>query len=94
MRFLFFGQKKANKGATTIAAEQPTGQDGERSHAEIMVIVVALMMAMLLSALDQTIVSTALPRIASDLNGLNKLSVGCNRLLNNKCRCNSAIWQD
>lgn len=32
------------------------------------------MLAMLLAALDQTIVSTALPKIAVDLNGLNKLS--------------------
>jgi EmrB/QacA subfamily drug resistance transporter len=47
---------------------------GERSHAEIMVIMSALMLTMLLAALDQTIVSTALPRIASDLHGLNKLS--------------------
>ena len=47
---------------------------GERTHAEIMVIMVALMLAVLLAALDQTIVSTALPRIASDLNGLNRLS--------------------
>lgn len=39
-----------------------------------MVIMSALMTAMLLAALDQTIVSTALPRIASDLNGLNRLS--------------------
>lgn len=39
-----------------------------------MVIMSALMLAMLLAALDQTIVSTALPRIASDLNGLNRLS--------------------
>ncbi|MDB5169133.1 MAG: Multidrug resistance protein [Candidatus Saccharibacteria bacterium] len=45
-----------------------------RSHAEIMVVVTALMLAMLLAALDQTIVSTALPRIASDLNGLSKYS--------------------
>lgn len=52
----------------------PPAQEGERSHAEIMVIIVALMLAMLLAALDQTIVSTALPRIAVDLNGLNKLS--------------------
>lgn len=75
MRFLFFGGKKAS--TPTPVAETtatPVGQDGERSHAEIMVIVVALMLAMLLAALDQTIVSTALPRIASDLNGLNKLS--------------------
>lgn len=52
----------------------PTQQHTERSHSEIMVVMVALMLAMLLAALDQTIVSTALPRIASDLNGLNKLS--------------------
>lgn len=45
-----------------------------RTHNEIMVVVGALMLVMLLAALDQTIVSTALPRIASDLNGLDKLS--------------------
>src|SRR5580765_6399325 len=56
------------------AAESPIVQEGERSHAEIMVIMTALMLAMFLSALDQTIVSTALPRIASDLHGLSRLS--------------------
>jgi EmrB/QacA subfamily drug resistance transporter len=39
-----------------------------------MVVISALMLVMLLAALDQTIVATALPRIASDLHGLNKLS--------------------
>ncbi len=39
-----------------------------------MVIMTALMLVMLLAALDQTIVSTALPRIATELHGLNKLS--------------------
>src|SRR5476649_2781827 len=39
-----------------------------------MTIIVALMLAMFLAALDQTIVSTALPRIATDLHGLSKLS--------------------
>lgn len=53
------------------AAEQ---HEGERSHAEIMVVMSALMLAMLLAALDQTIVSTALPRIANDLHGLSKYS--------------------
>jgi EmrB/QacA subfamily drug resistance transporter len=72
--FLFFGKKKANKPTAVAEPKHMTELDGERSHAEIMVIVVALMLAMLLSALDQTIVSTALPRIASDLKGLNKLS--------------------
>lgn len=46
----------------------------ERSHGEIMVVMSALMLAMLLAALDQTIVSTALPKIASDLHGLSRLS--------------------
>jgi len=46
----------------------------ERSHAEIMVVMSALMLAMLLAALDQTIVATALPKIAIDLHGLNKYS--------------------
>jgi EmrB/QacA subfamily drug resistance transporter len=49
-------------------------QPAERSHSEIMVIISALMLVMLLAALDQTIVSTALPRIASDLHGLSKYS--------------------
>lgn len=52
----------------------PIEEHKERSHEEIMVIVVALMLAMLLAALDQTVVATALPRIATDLHGLNKLS--------------------
>lgn len=46
----------------------------EFSHNEILVIMGALMLAMLLAALDQTIVSTALPRIVGDLHGLNRLS--------------------
>jgi multidrug resistance protein len=37
-------------------------------------IMLAVMSGMLLAALDQTIVSTALPRIVSDLNGLKDLS--------------------
>ncbi len=49
-------------------------QPATRSHSEIMVIVSALMLAMFLAALDQTIVSTALPKIASDLHGLSKYS--------------------
>lgn len=57
------------KKATAVMEEHR-----ERSHEEIMFIIVALMLAMLLSALDQTIVSTALPRIATDLHGLSKLS--------------------
>ena len=36
----------------------------------------ALMLGMFLAALDQTIVSTALPTIVGDLGGLNHLSLG------------------
>jgi EmrB/QacA subfamily drug resistance transporter len=52
----------------TIAAQQPTRQRG------LLVIYSALMLAMLLAALDQTIVATALPTIVSDLGGLSHLS--------------------
>jgi EmrB/QacA subfamily drug resistance transporter len=44
------------------------------SHREIMVILIGLMAGMLLAALDQSIVSTALPRIVGELGGLDKLS--------------------
>src|SRR5947209_20177782 len=37
-------------------------------------VVAGTMMALLLAALDQTIVGTALPRIVADLNGLNYYS--------------------
>ncbi|NUW43317.1 MFS transporter [Nonomuraea rhodomycinica] len=40
----------------------------------IAIIIIALMLGMLLAALDQTIVSTALPTIVSDLGGLEELS--------------------
>ena len=44
------------------------------SHQEIMVILAGLMAGMLLAALDQSIVGTALPRIVSELGGLDQLS--------------------
>src|SRR5690242_14489380 len=46
----------------------------EYSHRQIMIILGALMLVMLLAALDQTIVSTALPTIVRELGGLNHLS--------------------
>ena len=44
------------------------------SHRQIMAIIGALMLGMLLAALDQTIVSTALPTVVRDLGGLEHLS--------------------
>jgi EmrB/QacA subfamily drug resistance transporter len=45
-----------------------------RSQRQILVAFGAIMLATLLSALDQTIVATALPEIADDLNGFGDLS--------------------
>ncbi|WTO71239.1 MDR family MFS transporter [Streptomyces sp. NBC_00441] len=54
----------------------PTAQapGGDRSTRSILVAIGALLLGMLLAALDQTIVSTALPTIVSDLGGLEHLS--------------------
>lgn len=43
-------------------------------HENVMVVIGALMLTLLLAALDQTIVSTALPKIAGEFNALNELS--------------------
>ena len=44
------------------------------THRQILVVLSGVMAGMLLAALDQSIVGTALPRIVSDLGGLDKLS--------------------
>ncbi|MGN6389831.1 MAG: MDR family MFS transporter [Burkholderiaceae bacterium] len=49
-------------------------QRAARSHAEIRSIVIGLMLAILLGALDQTIVSVALPRIAQQLRDFDLLA--------------------
>lgn len=50
------------------------GPGTERSKRSVLVAIGALLLGMLLAALDQTIVSTALPTIVSDLGGLEHLS--------------------
>ncbi len=47
---------------------------GYLSHKQILVVMGGLMTGMFLAALDQSIVGTALPRITSELGGLDKLS--------------------
>jgi EmrB/QacA subfamily drug resistance transporter len=47
---------------------------GRLSHRQILLVFSGLMLGMLLAALDQTIVSTALPTIVGDLGGLSHLS--------------------
>jgi len=57
-------------------AGSPAAAEGPPEHAggNVWVVFGALMLAMFLAALDQTIVSTALPTIVSDLGGLEHLS--------------------
>lgn len=55
-------------------AEPGEGPGAGQSHRTVLVAMSALLMGLLLAALDQTIVSTALPTIVSDLGGLDHLS--------------------
>ncbi|MEU0298613.1 MDR family MFS transporter [Streptomyces sp. NPDC006175] len=52
----------------------PLAEGGGRSRRNVLVSIGALLLGMLLAALDQTIVSTALPTIVSELGGLDHLS--------------------
>ena len=61
--------------ATLNATAAPVEHElSNEEHRKILTILFALMLGMFLAALDQTIVSTALPTIAGDLHGLNHLS--------------------
>ncbi|MBA2446118.1 MAG: MFS transporter, partial [Nocardioidaceae bacterium] len=53
---------------------QTPDADGYLPHRQILIVMGGLMAGMFLAALDQSIVSTALPRITSELGGLDKLS--------------------
>jgi MFS family permease len=55
------------------ATETPQSETQQQTTS-IRLLFSALMLVMLLAALDQTIVSTALPTIVSELGGLEKLS--------------------
>jgi EmrB/QacA subfamily drug resistance transporter len=58
--------------STSSKVDEETADDaGGMTHREIMTILVGLMMAMFLAALDQTIVGTAIRTIADDLNGFS-----------------------
>jgi EmrB/QacA subfamily drug resistance transporter len=52
----------------------PTEDPGYLSHRQILTVLGGLMAGMFLAALDQSILGTALPRITSELGGLDKLS--------------------
>lgn len=70
MKFLSLFKRKVSRADS----KENVSLEGERNHTEIKTVMKALMLVMLLAALDQTIVSTALPQIAVDLHGLDKLS--------------------
>jgi len=62
---------------TSTAPQVPTtgtGDGGYLSHRQILVVIGGLMAGMFLAALDQSIVGVALPKITSELGGLDKLS--------------------
>jgi EmrB/QacA subfamily drug resistance transporter len=63
-----------NPPAATPLATGASAPIGNLDHRRVLVIIGALMLGMLLAALDQTIVSTALPTIVSDLHGASHLS--------------------
>ncbi|MGY1746812.1 MDR family MFS transporter [Blastococcus sp. SYSU D00695] len=60
--------------ATAGPGAQPAGgagADGSFTHRQILTIIVGLMVAMFLAALDQTVVATAIRTIADDLDGFD-----------------------
>jgi EmrB/QacA subfamily drug resistance transporter len=59
---------------TTPATDAPAPAPQYFSHRQIVIILFGVMAGMLLFALDQGIVGTALPRIVSELGGLDRLS--------------------
>jgi EmrB/QacA subfamily drug resistance transporter len=59
---------------TLDAGRAADGQPPPLERRRVLVIIGALLLGMLLAALDQTIVATALPTIAGDLHGLSHLS--------------------
>jgi len=65
--------RESNVGVAALEQQAPSGSLAP-SHRRVLLIIGALMLGMLLAALDQTIVATALPTIAGDLHGLSHLS--------------------
>jgi EmrB/QacA subfamily drug resistance transporter len=58
-----------------IRSEPTAAESGPQlTHRQLMLVFTGLMLGMLLAALDQTIVATALPTIVGDLGGLSHLS--------------------
>ncbi|MCA1552833.1 MAG: MFS transporter [Chloroflexi bacterium] len=54
----------------TVAAQAPTSMSETLSQRQIVLVMLSVLLGMLLAALDQTIVGTAMPRVIAELNGL------------------------
>jgi EmrB/QacA subfamily drug resistance transporter len=60
----------AAQAAAPVPAAQPAPWGEVLSRRRIIFVLISVMLGMLLSALDQTVVGTAMPRVIADLNGL------------------------
>src|SRR5579884_3939920 len=60
--------------AATATAPAPDTGVVQLPHRQLLIVFGGLMIGMLLAALDQTFVATALPTIVGDLGGLNHLA--------------------
>jgi len=60
------------RSATTITAQEPQALSAIVSRQRLILIMIGTILGMLLAALDQTVVGTALPRIVANLGGLNE----------------------
>lgn len=65
-----------SSGATGAPANEPESAEssGAMTHREVLVVIGGLMVGLFLAALDQTIVSTALPTIVGELGGIQQYS--------------------
>ncbi|MER6450950.1 MDR family MFS transporter [Streptomyces venezuelae] len=62
------------QGPGPVLDPEKTGPGAEHASRDVLVSIGALLLGLLIAALDQTIVSTALPTIVSDLGGMAHLS--------------------
>ncbi|MFD3324796.1 MDR family MFS transporter [Streptomyces sp. NPDC058701] len=67
-------QDVTKEAADSASGPQKSGPAAEHASREVLVSIGALLLGLLIAALDQTIVSTALPTIVSDLGGMAHLS--------------------
>ncbi|MEY9942389.1 MFS transporter [Streptacidiphilus sp. MAP5-3] len=66
--------ERAETAPEFVSVERVSGGPAPVPAVRVRLVFVGLMLALLLAALDQTIVATALPRIVGDLHGLSRMS--------------------